>query len=511
MADVYNYIEPTGVITTDDAGLILQQVNTEYQNAFGTDLIVPDSLNLQGASTPQGLLIITEALARIALADNNAILANQINPNVAGGIFLDAILALTGLSRNPATQSFCTINLNGVVGTSIPAGSQLQETTYGNTFETVNTYVIPTGGTYYGASLFSVDYGPINADANSTWTIVSSVLGLETATNNTQAQLGTITQSDISAREYRLNAIGVQGSSIAAAIIAAVTIVINKDTAPSVGVPSVKYLENQTSSPATIEGVSMVANSIYLCVNGGDTLTSYSTVVVTCSGTPTTIIIAGSQVETSTGFIFQNALPGTISGGGTVDIIFTSVTSGAVPCPIGAITTIVTPISGWASVTNAAAQTLLGVQSDVAYAMMSKKSAGCSYNNGPGVNIMATVIEPNSGQYLTVLYDNPNQIPIYIIVNIVVNTPVTDPIDSVKNAILNYVAGGVNGINGWNVGQNVSAFEIAGAITTQLPGIYTKTLFTSKTSTPTTSTEIVIHDYEIAITSVGYIIVNVLS
>ena len=70
---------------------------------------------------------------------------------------------------------------------------------------------------------------------------------------------------------------------------------------------------------------------------------------------------------------------------------------------------------------------------------------------------------------------------------------------------------GVNGINGWNVGQNVSAFEIAGAITTQLPGIYTKTLFTSKTSTPTTSTEIVIHDYEIAITSVGYIIVNVLS
>ncbi len=73
-------------------------------------------------------------------------------------------------------------------------------------------------------------------------------------------------------------------------------------------------------------------------------------------------------------------------------------------------------------------------------------------------------------------------------------TPVQNPTQSVTDAILNYVAGKVNGINGWNVGQNVSAFEIAGAISTQLPGIYTKTLFTSKTSNPTTSTEIKIAD-----------------
>ncbi len=234
------------------------------------------------------------------------------------------------------------------------------ETTYGNIFETVITTVIPSNGTYVGAIIESVDFGAINADANSSWTLISSVLGWETATNNTQAQLGTITQSDVSARSFRLQAIAAQykkEGSIAAAIIAAVTIVINKDTAPSVGVPSVKYLENSTSSPATIDGVSMVANSIYLCVNGGDTLTSYSSVVVTCTGVDTTVITAGSQVSTSDGFIFQNALSGTITGT-TVDIVFTSITSGEVPCPIGAITTIVTPISGWTSVTNAAAETL---------------------------------------------------------------------------------------------------------------------------------------------------------
>lgn len=587
MADVYNYIEPQGVIVTDTTGEILTEVITEYQNAFGQDLVVPTSDSPQSFSTPQGLLITAEALARQAVADNNAMLANQINPNVAGGVFLDAIMALTGLERTPAEQSFCTINLNGAAGTSIPAGSQLSETTYGNIFYTFNTYVIPSNGTYTGATIFSLDYGPIKANANSTWILINQVLGWETATNNTEAIGGAVTQSDVAARAMRLQAIGLQGSSIAAAIIAAVTVVINSDNSQSFGIPSVKYLENPTSTGATVEGVTMVANSIYLCVNGGDKLTSYTSVIVTCTGTATTVIPAssiiadGSQVsetvigntyvfnlnpnvpftlngtlagtttitmaDTTGVFVGQaisgNGIPAsttvstvtpstsivisnaaTLSGlqnltftstnwvigdGGTVDIPCTCITSsGPVPAPIGDVNTIVTAVSGWASVTNAAAETSLGIQSDVAYAIMSKKSAGCSYNNGPGINISAVVIEPASGQYLTVLYDNPNQVPIYIIVNAIVVTPVVSPVLAIQQAIINYVNGGLNGVSGWGVGQNVSAFEIAGAITTQLPGIYVKTLFTSTSPTPTTSTEIAITDYQIA--TIANTIVNIL-
>ena len=510
MADLYDYVEPQGIIVPS-TGSILNDVNTEYQNAFGTDWVVPDLTNPQSYNTPQGLLIVSETLSRTAIVDNNAMLANQINPNVAGGIFLDAIMALTGLARSPATQSLCTATANGVAGTIIPAGSQVRETTYDHVFQTINSYTIPASGSIQ-VGLESVDYGPVSADANSTWVIISAVLGWETLTSNTEATLGTLTQSDVAARAYRLDAIGIQGSSIAAAIIAAVTVVINTDTAPINGIPSIKYLENPTSSGDTIEGVTMVANSIYCCINGGDTLTSYSTVVLTCSGTPATIITAGSQVSNTAGFVFENLSPGTIDGGGTVDIVFTSVTSGAVTCPPGTATTIVTPIVGWASVTNAADVTLLGVQSDVAYALMSKKSAGCSYNNGPGVNIMATVIEPNSGQYLTVLYDNPNPIAINVVVNIVVVTPVQDPVSSVTTAILNYAKGLVNGINGFTVGQDVSAFEIAGAITTQLPGIYTKSLYIAYApTTPTLSAELAIAAYEIATIASTSIQVNIIS
>ena len=97
MADVYDYILTTGVIVSD-TGVINEEVITEYQQAFGSDLVTTPN-------TPQGVLITAETAARVAVADNNAALANQINPNVAGGVFLDAIGALTGTYRTPATPS----------------------------------------------------------------------------------------------------------------------------------------------------------------------------------------------------------------------------------------------------------------------------------------------------------------------------------------------------------------------------------------------------------------------
>ena len=86
MTNVYDYVATTGVIVPDTA-VIQTQVQDEYLAAFGSDLNI-------SPSTPQGILITTETLARSSVADNNATLANQINPNESGGIFLDALLAL---------------------------------------------------------------------------------------------------------------------------------------------------------------------------------------------------------------------------------------------------------------------------------------------------------------------------------------------------------------------------------------------------------------------------------
>src|ERR1700710_494692 len=96
----YEYLTQNGVIVADTAAL-LADTQGEYQSVFGADLIVtPD--------TPQGVLIAAETLARTEVVNNNAALANQINPNIAGGVFLDAIMALTGMQRAVATQTVVT-------------------------------------------------------------------------------------------------------------------------------------------------------------------------------------------------------------------------------------------------------------------------------------------------------------------------------------------------------------------------------------------------------------------
>ena len=254
MADaVYNYIEPSGVIIPD-TDVIQEQVIEEYKNIFGFDLIVTPN-------TPQGLLITAETLARDAVAVNNATLANQINPNIAGGLFLDAILALTGIERTPATFTTVIGTVTGVVGTIIPAGSQARISTNDELFETTTLVTIPLGGTI--TVLFqAVNSGPIDVGVGTLTDIVSTVLGWETVTNASgEETLGTNTQSDIAAKSYRKATLAIQGQALPEAILSGVNALPN--------VTSATFLENIESTPEVVSGVSMNPNSIYVCVDGG--------------------------------------------------------------------------------------------------------------------------------------------------------------------------------------------------------------------------------------------------
>ena len=87
----YQYLLSTGAIVPDSSDL-LSEVQTSFQSVFGSGLNTDPS-------TPQGVLITALTLARSSVVNNNAALANQINPNIAGGTFLDAIMALTGVQR----------------------------------------------------------------------------------------------------------------------------------------------------------------------------------------------------------------------------------------------------------------------------------------------------------------------------------------------------------------------------------------------------------------------------
>jgi uncharacterized phage protein gp47/JayE len=254
MAD-YNYIDSTGTVVPD-TGDILAQVQNEWLNAFGQDLILT-------ANTPQGIMITAETLARVAIIKNNALLANQINPNLAGGVFQDAICALTGLKRDAQTYSQTPVNVAGVAGTVIPQGSTLQNTVTGELFESTADVTLASDGT--GSVLFqAVNPGPVTALANTLTQIVSGPLGWETATNPNDATLGALSQSDLSLRTQRVNTLALQANGMDEAI--------TSQLFNTPGVTSVAYRSNVKSIVQVIDGLSLNPHSMYACVDGGTDL-----------------------------------------------------------------------------------------------------------------------------------------------------------------------------------------------------------------------------------------------
>jgi hypothetical protein len=168
----YEYITSNGTIVPDTAS-IQADVIAEYQEVYGSDISTD-------TSTEIGRQIDAETTSRISVARNNALLANQINPNQATGVFLDADYALMGGKRDAAEQSTVECTLTGVVGTVIPAGSFVQDVVTNFTWQLVDETTIPTGNTI-DASFRSVDFGAIDAAPGDITKIVSGVVGWETA------------------------------------------------------------------------------------------------------------------------------------------------------------------------------------------------------------------------------------------------------------------------------------------------------------------------------------------
>lgn len=249
----YEYVTATGVIVPDTADT-LAEVVAEFKAAFGDDLDT-------SPETPQGVLIVAETEARDAVARNNADLANQINPNLAGGVFLDAIWALTGGQRVKATPTIVSgVTLAGVAGTFLPAGTRAGVGAAGAVFELLADVTLGIGGTATG-DFQAIVPGPTPVAVGALNTIVSGVLGWETVTNPAAGVTGLAQETDIAARIRRRQTLALQGVALPEAIVSGLY------TVP--GVRSLAFRENYTAAPVTIEGVTLSAHSVYACVDGG--------------------------------------------------------------------------------------------------------------------------------------------------------------------------------------------------------------------------------------------------
>ncbi len=255
---LYDFINLKGIVVVDTSET-KTEVETEYKQIFGEDIDLSDE-------SPEGVLINAETVSRNGIAENNALLANQVNPKEAGGIFLDAIWGLTrGLTggRKGATQSSFNqpVDVTGVPLTLIPAGA-IALTTAGDRFFTLADVTLDGAGN--GSVGFkSVETGQIVAGVGELDTVASgSPLGWETVSNSVAATLGRDEETDEQSRNRRIDTLALQGISVSKAVTSAVSDLDN--------VKSLSYRENFTKADLVIDGVFLLANSIYVNVDGGD-------------------------------------------------------------------------------------------------------------------------------------------------------------------------------------------------------------------------------------------------
>jgi hypothetical protein len=266
----YNYVESTGIIVPDTSEII-SDVQGEFVIALGADL----SLDPE---TPQGVIMTAEELFRAGMVANNAEVANQINPNYAGGVCLAAICALTGFDPPAATATIVNgVSVTGQPLAPLPAGSQAK-TAAGDIFQTTTSIAFDSSGN--GEVDFeSIQLGPIPCAANVLVTIVTEVLGWETVNNTGAGVIGVSPPSDMTVRALRQKTLALQGSTLAQSVLAGL---YDPNTTP--GVTSAKFLENKANTTQTISGISLVANSAWACVNGGTDLAVATTLLGRVSG-----------------------------------------------------------------------------------------------------------------------------------------------------------------------------------------------------------------------------------
>ncbi|KAA6204316.1 MAG: hypothetical protein DU430_09160 [Candidatus Tokpelaia sp.] len=250
----YDFITDKGIIVSDTSN-ILGEVQEEFKSALGNEISV-------AANTPQGVLINAETISRVSIQDILAEMANKINPNYSGGIFLDTISSLMGLQRREGQRGILeNVKMSGIAGTIIPIGSRASIGESGNEFSLLQSVRLGEDGTAIG-SFQAINDGKIIVPIGALNTIISNILGWDEVSNLMEEEIGQDEESDEELRWRRRLTLGLQGIATIPAMYSGIY-----DTQ---GVRDCNIIENYTKNDRTIEGVLVEANTLAIYIDGGD-------------------------------------------------------------------------------------------------------------------------------------------------------------------------------------------------------------------------------------------------
>lgn len=541
--DLITYITSSGVIVPNTDNVI-SELQTEWIRQFGAQLFLD-------SSTPQGRIIETQAMVRKGTLGACAMVANQLNPNQAFGIFLDAHGAFFGVNRpsgrnteildvlmsgKKTSYPTCTLTVS-----KNPSANDTLEISYilnGSTVSILSyTFTFGTaGGISIGSTTAQTATNIASAiNANTTLnpsgaptmkavassnvvTITATALPSQNSRNQITAvySLADSTSSDNISIDESLNYCYVPAGTVAQtsngelfSLSSGVllnsngqgygTFVAQNSGAISVGVGELNVLVNPP------EGLETVRNSSIANI-GFDSM----------SDSQFRVYIQNTKAKYSTGTVDSlKAALFNINGLLSCAVIenytsetLTSNNSFAIPIPEGE------SIASHSVMIVVAGGNSTGDFDDlVANAILTKRSGGCGMapvSNSSNVRNVSVSGE-NGGSY-TITFNYAQSVPIYVYLDVRNNGYGGNVEIAVQEVLTNWVSGNLDIDDSLKIkiGKNISAFEISSILMQNLP-IYIPSCYIGTSPNPRSPNEIDISNIQIATITTNNITVNLLS
>lgn len=541
--DLITYITSSGVIVPNTDNVI-SELQTEWTNQFGAQL----SLD---SSTPQGRIIETQAMIRKGTLGACAMVANQLNPNQAFGIFLDAHGAFFGVNRPSGRNSeildvlmegkrtsyptaIITINANPATNDTLTV-SYVLNADFTSATKEIFTFGI-AGGISIGGTTAQTATNIANAiNANATLnpsgaatmkavassnvvTITATALPSQNSRNQITAvySLANSTSSDNISIDESLNYCYVPAGTVAQtsngelfSLSSGVllnsngqgygTFVAQNSGAISVGVGELNVLVNPP------EGLERVKNSSIANI-GFDSM----------SDSQFRVYIQNTKAKYSTGTVDSlKAALFNINGLLSCEVIenytsekLTYGNSFGIPIPTGESIP-----SHSVMIVVAGGNSTGDFDNLVANAILAKRSGGCGMapvSNSSNVRNV-NVSDANGGSY-TITFNYAQSIPIYIYLDVRNNGYGGNVEIAVQEVLTNWFSGNLDIDDSLKIkiGKNISAFEISSILMQNLP-IYIPSCYIGTSPNPRSPNEIDISNIQIATITTNNITVNLLS
>lgn len=242
-------------IKADDTAKVRQSLVEAWQEVFNDENAI---LNTE-AESPAGQIIDSQAVLVTAKDSELVELMNQFDPRKADGIFQEALAAIYFLTRKTAQPTVVECTITGLQGTTIPAGSIIQNDS-GYKLTSVGAVTIPASGTAT-VEFQTVDVGAIPIGAGTCNKIITVIAGWDTVTNENAGVVGQLEESRAALETRRALSVAKNSHGSRLALQGSIATIDE--------VLDCLVLENKSNASVTIQGVSLISHSVAICVYGG--------------------------------------------------------------------------------------------------------------------------------------------------------------------------------------------------------------------------------------------------